>query len=741
MNTRPTPAENPGLNLSDVYYVIFRHKWKILTCAVAGVIGAIAAYRMDPPPYQSAAKLYIRYVLTESKTVATMEGAAKSPDQRGETIMNSEMEILTSSDLAQNVAQALGPERLLAKIDGEKSLGRAADMIQRNLVVNTSSGSSVIHISFKHPDPEIVQPVLQAVVSQYLKKHVDTHRTAGMLGETLAQEADTLRSQLVQMEDDLRKAKNKAGVISLDESKRMNAANIATVRREIFEAQAELAERDAVFKHLTKQADSPLTSSGKAPEAPLPAINEEYTSISQRLMFLQKLESELLAQFRPENPRVKDVQLQISEVTEVKRKLETDHPQLVPARITGPTSQEILGPRYLDADTTAAQITALRAKLEILGSQLADLQNEAARIDQMEGTILDLQRKKELLDVTYRYYASTLEQNRINESLGNGNIQNIVEIQQPSPPFVDTAKAKKRSMVIGVGGFLIGLAWAFLIEVFLDRSLRRPGDITKYLDTPLFLSIPRLKTGGGRGHGGSLRLLSGASRAVGSTGASNTLSGTGPEEAAEVSLLNPFHDTLRDRLISYFESMSLQHKPKLIAITALARSSGVTTTAMGLARSLSETGEGNVLLVDMTAGQGAAHQFIKGQQVCGIDDALDARTQAQVDNNLFVVAENTNSDLLSRNLPQRFAKLIPKLKSSDFDYIIFDMPPVNQLSITPRLAGFMDMVLMVIESEKSDRDLAHQASSLLSAKTRVGVVLNKAKSYVPARLDSELLHS
>jgi len=741
MNTRPTLAENPGLNLSDIYYVIFRHKWKILMCAVAGIVGSIAAYRMDPPPFQSAAKLYIRYVLTESKTVATMEGAAKSPDQRGETIMNSEMEILTSSDLAQNVAQAVGPDRLLAKIEGDKSLSRAASMIQNNLTVITSSGSSVIHIGFKHPDAEIVQPVLQAVVSEYFKKHVDTHRAAGMLGDTLAQEADTLRSQLVQVEDDLRKAKNKAGVISLDESKRTNAAQLATVRREIFDAQAELAERDAVLKHLRNQQGTPSTTPGQTVEPPSSATYEQYANTSQRLIFLQKLEQELLTQYTSENPRVKDLQMQIAETQKEKRTLETEHPELVPIRITGSSPPEALGPRYLDADTTAAQITALQAKLNVLTSQLKELQNEAANVDQMEGTILDLQRKKDLLEATYRYYASTLEQNRINESLGSGKISNIVEIQKPSSPFVDTAKAKKRSIVIGLGGLVIGLGWAFLIEVFLDRSLRRPGDVTKFLDIPLFLSIPKLRIAGQRGKTAPAQLAADASRTANTAELPPRPANLSPALIGEPSVLNQFHETLRDRLISYFESMSLQHKPKLIAITALARSAGATTTAMGLARSLSETGEGNVLLVDMTAGQGSAHQFVKGRQVCGIDDALDGHTQARVDTNLFVVAENTNSDLLSRNLPQRFAKLIPKLKSSDFDYIIFDMPPINQLSITPRLAGFMDMALIVIESEKSDRELARQASSLLSTKTRVGVVLNKAKSYVPARLHSELLQS
>jgi Mrp family chromosome partitioning ATPase len=254
------------------------------------------------------------------------------------------------------------------------------------------------------------------------------------------------------------------------------------------------------------------------------------------------------------------------------------------------------------------------------------------------------------------------------------------------------------------------------------------------LQIPLFLSIPRLKTKnlnklmpGGSPNGETSLVVNGSSQ--------NDISVGG-------NILRPFHETLRDRLISYFESKNLTHKPKLVGLTGLGIDAGVTTTAAGLARSLSETGEGNVLLVDMTIGHGAAQQFTRGKEACGLDQLLEARDQAHVHENLYVVTENSSSERLSRNLPQRFTKLIPKLKASDFDYIIFDMPTVDQLSITPRLAGFMDMVLLIVESEKTDRDMVQGACALLAeSKAHVGVVLNKTKNYVPARLHQQLMGS
>ena len=82
---------------------------------------------------------------------------------------------------------------------------------------------------------------------------------------------------------------------------------------------------------------------------------------------------------------------------------------------------------------------------------------------------------------------------------------------------------------------------------------------------------------------------------------------------------------------------------------------------------------------------------------------------------------------------------MPKLKASDYDYIIFDMPPVTQTSVTTRLAGFMDTVMLVIESEKTDREVVQQANQLLlQSKANVTAVLNKTRKYIPARLQHDI---
>ena len=206
--------------------------------------------------------------------------------------------------------------------------------------------------------------------------------------------------------------------------------------------------------------------------------------------------------------------------------------------------------------------------------------------------------------------------------------------------------------------------------------------------------------------------------------------------------LDKFYAGLRERLIVNFEVRNLNHNPKLVAVTSCGRGAGVSSVAAGLAASLSETGDGNVLLVDMNLEQHTARQFYKGKPGCGLDAALEAETMgnAMVSENLYVASEHGDTEKLPRVLPKRFASLMPKLKASDYDYIIFDMPPVSQTSMTPRLAGLMDMVLLVIESEKTSRDSVQQANALLAeSKANVSAVLNKARSYIPRHFHQEYL--
>src|SRR3989442_421618 len=114
---QPQP-QHSGFNVNDLLFILFRHKWKVLLCAVAGICAAAVFYFLNTRVYQSDAKLLVRYVLERSAvdSIDNTSGAgAKNAATTSDAIINAEVEILNSWDLATQVADVVGVQRLLPK--------------------------------------------------------------------------------------------------------------------------------------------------------------------------------------------------------------------------------------------------------------------------------------------------------------------------------------------------------------------------------------------------------------------------------------------------------------------------------------------------------------------------------------------------------------------------------------------------------------------------------------------------
>jgi Mrp family chromosome partitioning ATPase len=204
--------------------------------------------------------------------------------------------------------------------------------------------------------------------------------------------------------------------------------------------------------------------------------------------------------------------------------------------------------------------------------------------------------------------------------------------------------------------------------------------------------------------------------------------------------MRPYCDAIRDRLGLYFELNNLTHKPKLVGVAGFSEAAGASTLAAGLAASLSETHDGKVLLVDVNLGPEGVHPFFKGKPAYPLTAALKPQTEiASASENLYLatVGSSTTGGLAQIGL-KKFFDMMPNMKASDFDYIIFDMPPLDQTSPTWGTAAFMDKLLLVVEAEKNNRDVIKRGyRKLLAERDNVAVVVNKARSYVPKSLDTE----
>lgn len=725
VNGQRAPA---GFTADDAIFTLFRHKWLILTFVCLGLAGAVAVRFVRPPLYVSKAKLMVHFVLNNREVAPTTPDGphAQVIDAGAQSILNAEIEILTSLDVAQRVADVVGPAKILAKRGGGTNRMAAAGVICSGIEVDPPK-SSILTISFKHPDAAIVQPVLEAILDAYMRKHRDVRL---MPDDYLLQQRDELRTKLGKTEEDLKSLKIRSKIPFPEEANRSFQRQIAKVQDELLDAQRELLERKEVEGGKAGAASEQTNSV----ETSVPADQmSSYSFATTRLDELKRQKSELLLQYKEAHPLVQNVNERIESLSRQKGELEKQYPGLATLLAGG-----------IRLGTNTVGIEVLKARVAALSTVLSNVQNQASQVMDLEPKIAELERLRTEQQKAYESVLGRLEQQQRDESVVAGKVLNMSQVQKPTPPGLDKKKMMKLVGVVLAGFVGLGLGLAFVIDLFLDRSLKRTSEVERHLRLPVFLSIPDITWGGWLRLPGWLAMLRrgkrGEAASIKGNGAVQDAGALAPWDPANE--LRTYTEGLRERVISYFEVHNLNlKKPKLVAVTGCERGAGVSTLASGLAASLSKTGDGNVLLVDMNVDQGVAQSFYRGKPGCGIADALqpESRSGAQVEENLYVATlNNGGKDKLVKVLPTRFNQLMPRFKASDYDYIIFDMPPVTPTSATPRLSSYMDLALLVLESEKTKHHTAARASALMrEARANVAAVLNKHRSHVPTVLSQE----
>jgi uncharacterized protein involved in exopolysaccharide biosynthesis/Mrp family chromosome partitioning ATPase len=742
--TRPEPPHHSSLSRNDVLSALFKHKKKIALCAALGFLASAAVYLFYPPVYESQAKLLVRYVL-ERSGVDPIDGTRGSVSfgQGSENVLGSEVEILTSWDLAVQAAEGIGPKRLFPNSSGTPSKEAAAYTITSGLEVTIHKGSNIIFVSYKNHDPQLATVVLNELVSRYFTKHLEVHRSIDAF-DFVTQQTDQVRARLTQTEDALKSLKAKVGIFSpLAESITILNSQATRTEDQFHAAESELAEQQAkvlqfggtVFQGASPNpaaSASPGAKGAKSdkagsatPEVPSEVV-QQYQVLVSRLPQLRQAKLDLLSKYTPQNQLVRANQAEIDDINKQRRDLERKFPDL-PSK-AGPIGSA--NSEASDLATETARLAGIVAKKENLAAGLHDIQERIKSLSQIAPQISDLERQRELEETNYKYFQGTLEKARIDEALDPSKIPNISAVQRPSPPIKVTKDRDKLALGLAGGGLALGLVLALLNELVLNRSVKRPTDLEKAVGISPLLSIPYAKNG--RGHTEPSK--DGKLSVMVPKGAKRT--NLAPWDAGH--FIRSYCEAIRDRIGLYFELNQLTHKPKLVGVTGVSEAAGTSTLAAGLAAALSETGDGKVLLVDMNLGPEHVHPFFRGKPAYSLKTALQpAGALTSATGNLYLATVAPPNAGPAQLGLKKFFDLMPNLKASEFDYIIFDMPPLSETSPTIGMAPFMDKMLLIVEAEKNTREAVKRGySALVAGRDNVSVVLNKGRSYVPKWLDS-----
>jgi uncharacterized protein involved in exopolysaccharide biosynthesis len=449
-------------SLRDVLAILFKHKYKILISFVVIAIGTVAiAFLTTPKFYVARAVLMVKFGREFMQISEVGESRPAAPSQ--EAIINTEMQILTSTDIAGKVVEAIGPHTLypnLAKsqVEGKALLELAAMQFRQNVFVKDIKKTNLIEVYFRHENPVMAAKAVNLVTEVFQEKHLQVF--SDKKSPFLDEQQQAYEGKLKESEDRLARFKQSNQVYSLDEQKSLlikQRADLDTMIKTGESQVKELQERYVFWKN----RDNIVTEAGAS-------------ELRSQLNTLHRKEQQLLERYNESSRTVQDVRREIEMLREQLRKQEDE---VRKAQLSGIESE----------------LKPLEVKIGSLRRQLGEVDAQIRSLDYRGREFADLRREIATNESNYQVYLKKSEEARISEDLDRRKMTNVNLIEKASVPLVPIQTNKQK--ILGVGLFLsvaFGLGLAFISEM-LPQGLTIPHYAEKKLRLPLLVAISQKK--------------------------------------------------------------------------------------------------------------------------------------------------------------------------------------------------------------------------------------------------------
>lgn len=464
----------PPQTIAEAWSRLLRHKGK-MALYFFGVMGLVSAVTFfTQPQYGSESKLFVRIGrenlgLDPTTTLGQGNAVLSAPTSREDEI-NSMMEMFESRSLLERLATDIGPDRLLDReaarpgwfsgLSGlfgpSDSMGDAIDRLKRGISISSQKRSNVLSVSYTASSPELAQRVVTRLVALYVDEYSRLHRVEGSKA-FLANQAAVVRSRLEAAEARLREIKNKTGLTSVSDQRRILVERVGQLEDELLRTDSQLAVTEAELRTLGQRLKT--LPSMLETERATGFSNEATDGMRQQLYSLQLKEQELLSKYKDNAAPVLEVRRQLEEARAILAREESNRTQVRSAR--NPAYQQ-LELSYLTGQTMTA---SLRAKREAMRLQLTQAKTRLGQLTSDEVGLAEAQRDVELEEARYRRYTDTTEQARVDEELEEQRLSNIGIIQAAS---LEPKPVSPRVVLNLSLGFLAALFGALAIGCIAD---------------------------------------------------------------------------------------------------------------------------------------------------------------------------------------------------------------------------------------------------------------------------------
>jgi polysaccharide biosynthesis transport protein len=326
--TRDNGADEIDLNPIKLFWYLVHYRWLFASMVILGLVIGFVFTWTQTPLYRSSAKLEIQGA--QARVIQDLEVVSQSMDVR---LFETARQKILSRDLARRVVYALNlqsDDKFLSpppsfslmnivrrtmgtsvteKVDDLNAAEReelAVSILQEGITAEIVRNTSVMTVSFSHPDAKVATDVANQAARSFIDQAVDkVGETSNLARQFIQQQVIETKTKLETSERELVDYAQQAGIT-------ITGADGTLIQQNLSEINKALGE--AIQKRLDAEREAVLAESGSTFALTDFADSKGIQEIKGRLAELQGKYQEKLATLKPGFPEMRSLAAQIREI-------------------------------------------------------------------------------------------------------------------------------------------------------------------------------------------------------------------------------------------------------------------------------------------------------------------------------------------------------------------------------------------------------------------------------------------
>ncbi len=636
----------PGreVHLRDYWKIAWQGRWTVVLVFSFVVLGFAGWSFLKTPIYRATAVVEVQ---PQARRVGPGQdvsglGVASYGWFAEERYQNTQIEIIKSRVVAERAFQTLGLKNAPEFRDARDPVAAFLGLIK----VEPRRETGLIEISIEGPDREAITRWANAVADAYVDRNLARAReNARSAVAALENLMSPLKEKLSEAENEKFDVLRKTEIYNPENQQDIVKEKLSKLNEALSTTQVNLGKLGSLLnkiQDIQRNDGDPMALPDLAQDTVLQELNRQRVALEREVEIAK-------VNYKPGHPVYQE---KASQLETVQRRIR-DQVSLILGKIQNEYELAARNQSYLQDEIR---------KTEQVSYQVGVAMSKYSVVK------TDAETRKQIFDAVTK----TLNEITVGADLLANNVS---VLDHAIPPLYPVRPQKRLNLVIGaMMGLFLGLAGVFFMD-YLDNTVRTPEEIERYLKLDTLAVIPKYAD-----------------------------SDTGSRAVKEA------YQSLRTGLIF----LSRNRERQIILITSSGPQEGKSSNAAALARTLANAGD-RVILLDCDLRRPTQHLHLGLDRENGLTNYLAApRGMDDWKPYIKTVGPANLHAMTCGPIPpnppellgsERFVRLLAELREA-YDWIVLDSPPAMSLADAVLLSSKVDMVLLVVQHNQTDRDLA-----------------------------------